>query len=72
MAWFLGLLPHALASPFKSQVRLEAEIVFLRHQLNLLWRRLPAKPRLTTEGQGKAAAQPLQHPKPGRFPLFRR
>jgi hypothetical protein len=31
MAWFLGLLPHALASPFKSQVRLEAEMVFLRH-----------------------------------------
>ena len=36
-----------LASPFKSQARLEAEIVFLRHQLNLLRRRLPAKPRLT-------------------------
>jgi hypothetical protein len=32
---------------FKSQARLEAEIVFLRHQLNLLRRRLPAKPRLT-------------------------
>jgi len=31
----------------KSQARLEAEIVFLRHQLNLLRRRLPAKPRLT-------------------------
>jgi hypothetical protein len=27
----------------KSQARLEAEIVFLRHQLNLLRRRLPAK-----------------------------
>jgi len=47
MASFLGLLLHALASPFKSQARLEAEIVFLRHQLNLLRRRLPAKPRLT-------------------------
>jgi hypothetical protein len=48
MASFLGLLLHALASPFKSQVRLAAKIVFLRHQLNLLRRRLPAKPRLTT------------------------
>jgi|HubBroStandDraft_6_1064221.scaffolds.fasta_scaffold523838_2 putative transposase len=47
MVSFLGLLLHALASPFKSQTRLEAEIVFLRHQLNLLRRRLPAKPRLT-------------------------
>jgi hypothetical protein len=43
MVSFLGLLLHVLASPFKSQARLEAEIVFLRHQLNLLRRRLPAK-----------------------------
>src|SRR3982074_1089420 len=48
MVSFLGLLPHALASPFKSQARLEAEIVSLRHQLTLLRPRLPAKPRLTT------------------------
>ena len=47
MASFLGLLLHVLASPFKSQARLEAEIVFLRHQLNLLRRRLPGRPRLT-------------------------
>jgi transposase InsO family protein len=47
MTSFLILLLHALASPFKSQARLEAEIVFLRHQLNLQRRRLPAKPRLT-------------------------
>ena len=47
MSSFLGLLLHVLASPFKSQARLEAEIVFLRHQLNLLRRRRPAKPRLT-------------------------
>ena len=47
MVSFLGLLLHVLASPFKSQVRLEAEIVFLRHQLNLLRRRLPGRPRLT-------------------------
>ena len=47
MGSFLGLLLHVLALPFKSQARLEAEIVFLRHQLNLLRHRLPAKPRLT-------------------------
>src|SRR5712672_1083431 len=47
MVSFLGLLLHVLASPFKSQARLEAEIVFLRHQLNLLRRRVPGKPRLT-------------------------
>src|SRR3984893_3491422 len=46
MVSFLGLLLHVLASPFKSQARLEAEIVFLRHQLNLLRRRLCAKQRL--------------------------
>src|SRR4029077_5956643 len=47
MVPFFGLLLHVLASPFKSQARLEAEIVFLRHQLNLLRRRVPGKPRLT-------------------------
>src|SRR5258708_12696504 len=47
MIGFLILLLHVLVSPFKSQARLEAEIVFLRHQLNLLRRRLPARPRLT-------------------------
>ena len=48
MISFMILLFHVLVSPFRSQARLEAEIVFLRHQLNLLRRRLPAKPRLTT------------------------
>jgi hypothetical protein len=47
MASFLGLLLHALAFLFKSQARQEAEIVFLRRPLNVLRRRLPAKPRLT-------------------------
>jgi hypothetical protein len=46
MTSFFVLLLHALASPFKSQARLEAEIVFLRHQLNVLRRRLPVKRRL--------------------------
>src|SRR5271169_602736 len=47
MISFLILLLHVLVSPLKSQARLEAEIVFLRHQLNLLRRRLPARPPLT-------------------------
>jgi hypothetical protein len=35
-------------SPFKAQARLEAEILLLRHQLSVLHRQVPAKPRLTT------------------------
>jgi hypothetical protein len=46
-----GFVPWLVAAcigfAFKSQARLEAEIVFLRHQLNLLRRRLPAKSWLT-------------------------
>ena len=40
---FIGLLLHVLAAPFKSRARLEVEIVFLRHQLNLL------RPRRVTD-----------------------
>ena len=47
MASLLGLLLHVLASPFRSQARLEAEIVFLRHQLNLMRGRRRSRPRLT-------------------------
>ncbi len=47
MISFLSLLAHVLISPFKTQVRLEAEIVLLRHQLNVLRRGMPAKPKLT-------------------------
>ena len=46
MIAFLILLLHVLVSPFKTQARLEAEIVLLRHQLNVLRRRVPSKPRL--------------------------
>jgi hypothetical protein len=35
-------------SPFKAQARLEAEILLLRHQLNVLRRLVSAKQRLTT------------------------
>lgn len=48
MASLLSLLFHALASPFRSRASLEAEVVFLRHQLNVLHRQARAKPRLTT------------------------
>ncbi|MDB5605863.1 MAG: Integrase core protein [Bradyrhizobium sp.] len=47
----IGLLCFALAvlaSPFKSKLRLEAENAVLRHQLNVLRRRLHGRVRLTT------------------------
>jgi hypothetical protein len=50
MIAFLILFLHVLISPFRSRARLEAEIVLLRHQLNVLRRRVPSKPRLTVIG----------------------
>ena len=47
MIAFLGLVLHIVVSPFKTQARLEAEIVLLRHQLSVLRQRVPSKPRLT-------------------------
>src|SRR6266404_3417576 len=47
MIAFLSLFLHILVSPFKTQARLEAEISVLRHQLNVLRRLAPSKPRLT-------------------------
>ena len=35
MIAFLSLFLHVLVSPLKTQARLEAEIVMLRHQLNV-------------------------------------
>ncbi|MDP1964088.1 MAG: integrase core domain-containing protein [Reyranella sp.] len=46
MMSFLSLFLHILVSPFKTQARLEAEIVLLRHQLNVLRRRVASKPKL--------------------------
>ena|SRR5215203_236341 len=43
---FLKLFVRFLASPFRTQMQLEAEIIVLRHQLNVLRRQVP-KPRLT-------------------------
>jgi transposase InsO family protein len=47
MMRFLILFLHVLASPFKTQAQLEAETVLLRHQLNVLCRQAPRRPRLT-------------------------
>jgi hypothetical protein len=47
MIGLLCFVLAVLASPFKSKLRLEAENAVLRHQLNVLWRRLPGRVRLT-------------------------
>src|SRR5882672_6798211 len=47
MIGFLILFLHALVSPFKTKARLEAEIVLLRHQVSVLRRRQPSRPKLT-------------------------
>src|SRR5882757_9305072 len=47
MIGFVILLLHVLVAPFKTQARLEAEIVLLRHQLSVLGQRVPSRPRLT-------------------------
>src|SRR3977135_169488 len=47
MIGFLILLLHVLVSPFKTQARLEAEIVLLRHQLSALRQHRPSTPKLT-------------------------
>jgi len=46
MIAFLILFFHAAISPFKTRARLEDEIIVLRHQLNVLHRRVPSKPKL--------------------------
>ena len=47
MLGFLSLLIHALAAPFRTRAQLEAEIILLRHQLNVLQRQASTRPRLT-------------------------
>ena len=51
MIAFLELLAHIVVSPFKTRAQLEAEIVLLRHQLNVLRRRVPRKPKLAVSDQ---------------------
>src|SRR5712664_4871155 len=47
MIGLLCFVLAVLASPFKSKLRLQAENAVLRHQLNVLRRRLPGRVRLT-------------------------
>src|SRR5260370_40931903 len=47
MIAFLSLVFHVVVSPVKTKARLEAEIIMLRHQLNVLRQRVPLKPKLT-------------------------
>jgi hypothetical protein len=47
MIGLLCFILAVLASPFKSKLRLEAENAVLRHQLNVVRRRLPGRVRLT-------------------------
>jgi transposase InsO family protein len=46
MIAFLSFVFAIVVSPFKTKARLEAEIIVLRHQLNVLRRRVRPKPRL--------------------------
>ena len=57
MIAFLSLLLHVLILPFKTQARLEAEIVLLRHQLNVLRRRR----RLNTEPRAGEDSDDVDH-----------
>jgi hypothetical protein len=41
------LAPPCPGLAFKTQARLEAEIVLLRHQLSVLRQRVPSRPKLT-------------------------
>ena len=52
MVAILRLIAAFIANLFKSRRRLEAEILFLRHQLNIAFRRRPA--RLPLRGSDRA------------------
>ncbi|TAI59557.1 hypothetical protein, partial [Bradyrhizobium sp. Leo170] len=49
MIGLLCFVLAVLASPFKSKLRLEAENAVLRHQLNVLRRKLHGRARLTNQ-----------------------
>jgi hypothetical protein len=51
MIAFLGLLLHIVVSAFRTKARLEAEVILLRHQLNVLRRRVSSKPKLAVTDQ---------------------
>ena len=46
MIALLSLVLAIVFSLFKTKARLEAEIIMLRHQLNVLRRSVPSKPKL--------------------------
>ncbi len=46
MGW-LRLIAHLLTGFFRSPAKLQAEILVLRHQLNVLRRTAPRRPKLT-------------------------
>ncbi|MPZ31044.1 MAG: hypothetical protein GEV13_08615 [Rhodospirillales bacterium] len=48
MIAFASLVLHVLVAPVRTRARLEAEIVMRRHQLNVLRRRVPSKPKLAS------------------------
>jgi hypothetical protein len=48
MTDLLGLILAVLTSLFKSRAELEAENLILRQQINVLRRRLPKRPALTS------------------------
>jgi transposase InsO family protein len=48
MIVFVSLVLHVLVAPVRTKARLEAEIVMLRHQLNVLRRRVPSKLKLAS------------------------
>ena len=50
MIGFLILFLHVLVSPFKTQARLGAETVPLRHQLGVLRQRVPSRPKADAGG----------------------
>lgn len=52
MLAILQILGMLVADVFKSRIRLEAENLFLRHQLNIALRRAP--PRLRLRGSDRA------------------
>jgi hypothetical protein len=70
MIAFLSLLLHVVVSPFKTRARLEAEIIMLRHQLNVLRRRFPSNPKLVVadpppdpgDEPGQSAVGSTPHP----------
>jgi putative transposase len=45
MIAFMSFILHVVVSPLKTKARLKAEIIMLPHQLNVLRRRVPTKPK---------------------------